>query len=403
MSAKGLGLFLLSLLMGTLYATLVGLLSRSLAGPLISWPIWIGLFWLAFSKFNGLRFAGFIAVLPVSLVVFEAVRSVRHPGMNADLVRSFDRSHYTPGYRVKNPKFKDRVDGPKEILIGKDGFRADPASERGNPERCQFALIGDSMIYGTGLAYRFTLGPVLADMGLQACVFGVTGNSPIDYLATLKYVADRIDPGAYVAVYFYANNDFIGLNGFFKRGVLIAANSLQKLFEWSFYYDRWRQATWTYSLFHGWRTPPPVRLYQYEIVKGNLIKVLYSRDPAAYEKPKPLTSRQRSALSFFLNGLNELVKDRPWHVIVLIHPDDSEIYANFARPSPVFVDLDPRRAESLKMCKEFSFQCEDMSRFIYERSFAAGKNPYFDDDRHFSPFGVRIVAEHFVALTKRGR
>jgi hypothetical protein len=55
------------------------------------------------------------------------------------------------------------------------------------------------------------------------------------------------------------------------------------------------------------------------------------------------------------------------------------------------------------MCKEFSFQCEDMSRFIYERSFAAGKNPYFDDDRHFSPFGVRIVAEHFVALTKRGR
>ena len=138
--------------------------------------------------------------------------------MNADLVRSFDRSHYTPGYRVKNPKFKDRVDGPKEILIGKDGFRADPASERGNPERCQFALIGDSMIYGTGLAYRFTLGPVLADMGLQACVFGVTGNSPIDYLATLKYVADRIDPGAYVAVYFYANNDFIGLNGFFKRG-----------------------------------------------------------------------------------------------------------------------------------------------------------------------------------------
>ena len=32
MSAKGLGLFLLSLLMGTLYAGLVGLLSRSVAG-----------------------------------------------------------------------------------------------------------------------------------------------------------------------------------------------------------------------------------------------------------------------------------------------------------------------------------------------------------------------------------
>ena len=79
------------------------------------------MFWLAFSKFHLLRFAGFIAVLPVSLLVFEVVRSVKHPGMNADLVRSFDRSHYTPGYRVKNPKFKDRVDGPKEILIGKTG------------------------------------------------------------------------------------------------------------------------------------------------------------------------------------------------------------------------------------------------------------------------------------------
>ncbi|HEY7221647.1 MAG TPA: hypothetical protein VH985_24960, partial [Candidatus Binatia bacterium] len=195
---------MLSLIMGTLYAGLVGLIARSLAGTFISWPIWIGLFWFAFSQFNVLRFAGFIAVLPLSLHLFEIVRSVRHPGMNADMVRSFDRAHYTLGYRVKNPKFNDRVNGPKEILIGKDGFRADPDTGRGNPERCQFVLIGDSMIYGTGLAYPFTFGPVLAAMGLRACVFGVTGNTPIDYLATLKYVADRIDPGASVAVYVYA-------------------------------------------------------------------------------------------------------------------------------------------------------------------------------------------------------
>jgi hypothetical protein len=52
------------------------------------------------------------------------------------------------------------------------------------------------------------------------------------------------------------------------------------------------------------------------------------------------------------------------------------------------------------MCKEFPFQCENISRYIYERSFAVGKNPYLDHDRHFSSFGTRIVAEHFVALTQ---
>ena len=131
--------------------------------------------------------------------------------------------------------------------------------------------------------------------------------------------------------------------------------------------------------------------------------MLYNRDPATYVEPKPLTKRQRAAFGFFLERLNEFVKGRPWRVFVLIHPDDSEIYANFARLSPVFVDLDPRRADGLKMCTELSFQCEDMSRIIYERSFAAGKNPYLDYDRHFSPFGNRIVAEHFAALTKRTR
>ncbi len=400
---KRLGVFLLSLLMGTLYAGLVGLIARSLAGPLISWPIWIGLFWVTFSKLNVLRFAGFIAVLPLSLHLFEIIRSVRHPGMNADMVRSLDRAHYTPGYRVKNPKLKDSVNGPKEIFIGKDGFRADPETGRGNPERCQFVLTGDSMIYGTGLAYPFTFGPVLDAMGVRACVFGVTGNSPVDYLSTLKYVADRIDPGSSVAIYVYAGNDFIGLNNFMKRGILVASKPFEKLFEWAFYYDRWRQATWTYPHFHGWRSPPPVKLYQIEIAKGEPIKILRDRDPAIYEEPKSLSARQRAAFSFFLNGLDDLVKDHPWRASVVILPQDSEIYANLARRSPSFEDLDPRRAEGLRMCKRFSFQCEDIARFIYERTLAAGRSPYLEDDEHLSPFGVRIVAEHFVALSKRTR
>jgi hypothetical protein len=170
-SPKGVGVFVLSLLMGTLYAGLLGLGIRSLAGPLISWPIWIGLFWLGFRKFDLLRFTGFIAVVPVSLLVFEVVRSVKYPGMNADIRRSFDRSHYTPGLRLKNPKWNEHSDAPKEILIGRDGFRADPETGRANPERCQFVLIGDSMIYGTGLAYPFSLGPVLADRGSSGLRF----------------------------------------------------------------------------------------------------------------------------------------------------------------------------------------------------------------------------------------
>jgi len=399
-SWKGLGVFVLSLLMGTLYAGLMGLIFRSQAAPVFSWPVWIGLFWLAFQKFNLLRFVGFMAVLPVSLLAFEVFRSVRSPGTSADRHRSLDRSHYTPGLAAKNPNPDEHSNAPKGILIGRDGFRADPETGLGNPERCRFALIGDSMIYGTGLAYPFTLGPVLAERGVPACVFGVTGNSPLDYLATLKYVADRIEPGGTVAIYVYAYNDFVSLHRFFERGILTASSSLNELLDWGFYFDQWRQATWTYSLFRERRAVPPPSPPQHQIVKEEPIKPLDNRDAPPYVTPKPLNQRHRFALTFFLGRLNEFVKDRSWRVFILIHPTDSEIHANLARRSPVFVDLDPRRGEALKICKEISFHCEDISRYIYERSVIAEKNPYLEHDRHFSPFGTRIVAEHFVALTK---
>ena len=35
------------------------------------------------------------------------------------------------------------------------------------------------MIYGSGLPYSDSLRPVLAAMGSDACVFGVTGNAPV--------------------------------------------------------------------------------------------------------------------------------------------------------------------------------------------------------------------------------
>jgi hypothetical protein len=399
-SPRSLGVFALSFVMGTLYAGLVGLISSSLSGPLISWLVWVGLFWLAFGKFNCLRFAGFIAILPASLLGFEVMRSLRNPGMNADIYRSFDRSHYTPGLRVKNPKAADHDDAPKEILIGRDGFRADPGAGQGNPERCRYVMIGDSMIYGSGLAYPYTFGPVLTELGLPTCVFGVTGNSPVDYLSTLRYVADRIEPGAHVAFYIYAYNDFVGLNRYVGRGLLATSNTFHKLFEWAFYLDSWRRTAWLYSLVHPQSKRPPMRLYQYTIGNGQTVRIIYNRDPADYAPPEPLTQQQRTAFGFFLDGLEEIAKGRSWRVFLVIHPDDAEIYANFARRSPAFEDLDPRRAESLKICKDHSFRCEDISRYVYQRAFAAGKNPYFENDRHFSAFGTRIVAEHFAALTK---
>jgi hypothetical protein len=402
---RGIGLFLVSFITGTLYAVVVGLFSGHLRAPLYAWPIWIGLFWFVFWKFKLLRYVGFIWVLPLSLLGFEMLWSTSHPGMVADKHTAYDRSHYLAG-RVKNPQPVDpKPDmygaGLKEILIGQDGFRADPETGRGNPARCQHVLIGDSMIYGSGLPYDHTFGPVLAAMGLSACVFGVTGNSPVDYLATLKFVAPRIDPSAHVAFYLYAYNDFVGLNKYFSRGFLSFSNWFRKPFEWASYFDQWRQSTFTFQRFRGKRIPAPPTLWEFNVGKTALIQILHARDPKNYRQPKGLNQRQRAALKFFFDRVTEISRERGWRVSMVIHPDDAEIYANFAGHVSRFMDLDPRRADALKICKEYGFSCVDISRFIYERSLAEGKNPYFINNRHFSIAGTRIVAESFVTLTKQ--
>jgi len=405
-SAKGFGIFVVSLLLGTLYAVLVGLISGPVQATYISWPIWVCLFWFLFSKFHMLRFSGFLAVVPVAIIGFELVWSLTHPGMNAAIYKTLDRSHYTPGLRAPNPSFRHAIPdglgwGLKEILIGSDGFRADPDTGQGNPKRCHFALIGDSMIYGSGMPYQLTLGAVLMKLGIQACIVGVTGNSPIDYLATLKFVGERIDPGARIAFYLYAYNDFVSLSKYYHRGFLSLSNWLKPPFEWSFYYDQWRQGTLTYTLSHPRWKHPRLTLHKYKFDKKEPIKVLYPRDPAKYRRPKSLNSRRRLALQYFLSDLAEEAARHSWHVSIIIHPDDAEIYANFAQHSKTFKDLDPRRTDALKICKEYSFTCEDISRYIYERSIEAGRNPYLIDNRHFSVFGTRIVAEHFLTHTKR--
>ena len=405
---KQLGIFILSLVLGSFYAAAMGVFNRPLRASLIAWPNWIVLFWFLFARFKLLRFAGFIAVLPVSILGFEIFWSATHPGAIADRHVVFDRSHYRPGVRAKNPHPNDRdPEGRgwklREILIGKDGFRADPESGKGNPDRCKFVLIGDSMIYGTGLPYSFTLGPLLADHGIDACVFGITGNNPLGYLATLNYVAARIEPSAPVAIYLYAHNDFFSLRKN-NRKLLSLSNLVPKTSELAAYFDQWRRSTFIYSFLHpshgAQREELPTTIREYRVGNGS-IAILYDRDPASWALPRPLNQGQRKALKLFFDGLDYISRGRSWRVSILIHPEDGEIYANFARQSPVLVDLDPRRADALKMCKEYAFFCEDITSVIYNRAVAEAKNPYFKDNRHFSAFGARIIAENYTELVKR--
>jgi hypothetical protein len=403
--AKASLIFIAAFLVGTLYALLVGLISNALGSIFISWPIWVGIFWFIFRKLRWVRFAGFIAVAPASLIGFELIWSALNPGMNADRHLRVDRSHYTPGFRAVRPPAEDPPPdfyghGLREVLMGKDGFRADPETGEGNPEQCRHVLVGDSMIYGSGLPYSQTLGPVLREMGLTACNLGIAGNTPIDYLATLKYAAGRIEPGAHVAVYLYAYNDFVGLHKYFRRGILGWSSTFPRFFQLLAYFDNWRQTTFTHNFFRSERVKRAPILWEYGVGKPALIRLLSPDNPAEYTPPHRLNHQQRAALDVFFKDLSELARPRSWRVSIVIHPDYPEIFANLARKSPTFADLDPRRAGGMEACKEFSFFCEDISSYLYARAVAEGKSPYFIDNRHFSAFGTRLVAEHYVRLTE---
>jgi hypothetical protein len=103
---KGAGIFVIACVIGTLYAALVALICGPLRAGFIAWPIWIGIFWFLFWKFHLLRFAGYIAVLPVSVLAFEMIWPTLHPGMIADRYTTIDRSHISPNVRAIYPKEK---------------------------------------------------------------------------------------------------------------------------------------------------------------------------------------------------------------------------------------------------------------------------------------------------------
>jgi len=83
--------FALAALLGTLYAGLVGLVTYPLRASLISWPVWIGLFWIVLWRFKLVCYAGYFAVLPLSILSFEFVRTITHPPIYAFQYMSLDR------------------------------------------------------------------------------------------------------------------------------------------------------------------------------------------------------------------------------------------------------------------------------------------------------------------------
>jgi hypothetical protein len=400
------GYFLIALILATLYAALVGLVIRPIETPLILWPIFFGGFWFVFYKLISLRYAGFLAVPPVAILAFEIARTSVQPPVYAYRIIALDRSHYRPGTRLNIDTEPANIpdtfgSGVKEILIGNDGFRANPDTGVGNPERCTFALIGDSMIYGSGLRYADTLRPHLAAMGLNACVFGVTGNGPVDYLSTLRYVADRIEPRAHVAIYLYAYNDFTSLTKYYRRRFRVWSAYAHRLSGLAMFYDDWRKTTWIYGSLNKAPNRPARRLWRYKIGNKGAIKFYHHRDPTYYIPPPSLTRDERLSFSFFLESLKELTRARHWRVSLVILPDNEEFYANVAAQSEVFRDRDPRRANGLAMCRKYPLDCEDLTHYLYRRSRAEGRFPYLMDDRHFSAFGMRLVAEHYKRIAER--
>jgi hypothetical protein len=96
--------------------------------------------------------------------------------------------------------------------------------------------------------------------------------------------------------------------------------------------------------------------------------------------------------------LREIVANRSWRVSIVFIPDNEEMLANLARPSASFQDMDPRRVEALKTCLALWSDCHDLTRYLYDRTIAAGQSPYLLQDRHFSVFGNQVLAEHFVTM-----
>src|ERR1043166_4423734 len=116
---KPLVILFVAVILGTLYAALIGLITYPLRACLISWPIWIILFGFVIWKYELFRFIGFFAVLPISILTFEIVRTLTQPAIYAFQYLSLDRSHYKPDMLINRrtvvSKSEDAEDTPETV------------------------------------------------------------------------------------------------------------------------------------------------------------------------------------------------------------------------------------------------------------------------------------------------
>lgn len=258
------------------------------------------------------------------------------------------------------------------------------------------------MIFGSGLHYSDTLRPVISSMGAEVCVFGVSGNMPLDYLATLRYVEKRIEKDAYIAIYIYAYNDFVSFSKYLRGNIRAMSASFGIITKWLMYFDQWRQTTYTRGLFQ--KKPKDVHalpIWEIKIRNGQILNFYYNHDPAIYVSPPRLDVQQATTLRFFFEDLRDIIGARNWRVSIVFIPDTPEMMVNFTRKAADFQHLDQKRLDALKMCREIWSRCEDLAPYLYKRTIEQGKNPYFIDDRHFSAFGTRLVAEHYLKIVQK--
>src|ERR1043166_1999832 len=340
---------LIAILLGTSYAALLGIVTYPLRASLISWPIWVILFWFVIWKFKLLRFTGLFAVLPLSILTFEMIRTSNQPAIYAFRYLSLDRSHYRPDILIHrqagHEKSGPTADTTQTVYIAKDGFRGDPETRQGNPPTCGNVLIGDSMIYGSGLRYADTLRPVLKTLSLDACVFGVTGNSPVDYLATLRYVQGRIGDDAHIAIYVYVYNDFISVNKYLGRTVRGSSPVFGKFTNVINYYDDWRRTTFIQGALRKLtaKTKEATFRWHLDAISAD-IEVSRAHSVSGMISLPQLIPEERATFRLFLQQLRELVANRHWRVSIVFIPDNEELAANIWGRAAAYQDLDPRRA-----------------------------------------------------------
>jgi hypothetical protein len=243
------------------------------------------------------------------------------------------------------------------------------------------------------------------EMGREACVFGVAGNGTVDYLATLEYVREKIEAGGRVTIYLYLYNDIVSISKYFRRRFGALSSSFGFVADLVVYWDAWRQTTYTYRLFNEredvvGKTQP---VWEVALGTGKTLRFSRGRDPGRYEAPGALSTQEQTTLRWFFEGLTDLVGDRGWLVFIVLIPDNEEVLANFARADGRWLALDERRDGVLTMCKEFGVSCEDLGPYLYRRTLEEGLNPFFVDDRHFSVFGTRVVAEHYLRIAGKGK